>query len=282
MEPIGSTKARRRRSSSRRAARQLPAAQHPPAAQHLFDAWPEISKRLRANRQWALFLDFDGTLVKLQPRPGLARLPAHGQRLLQRLARNPRVRVVVVSGRTLESVRGQVGVEGIGYMGQHGMELEPARTRIAPEARHALVLARRAVGSSLHGFPGVWVEDKGACFAVHYRGAKPAVVYQAGAAVRRMLDPMPKGLRILAGKKVWEVLPRRAGKGVAMRESLKKLQGRPLVIFAGDDTTDEEAFGVLRGAITIRVGSARGTHAKYFLRSPHEVMLFLERLEALL
>jgi trehalose-phosphatase len=273
--PVRSAKA------AKRAHKPASSGARPDGARDLFQAWPEISKRLRRNRHWAIFLDYDGTLVPTQPTPGRVPLPERGRRVLRSLARRRRVRVNVISGRSVRSVRHQVGVPGIGYIGQHGMEPSTKATAIPPTVHHAVLLAKRALWARLRGLPGVWVEDKGACFAVHYRGARAPVARRAGRAVRQSLGVRPEALRILAGKKVWEVLPRRAGKSVAVKESLKKFPARPLVIFAGDDRTDEEVFEVLRGSITIRVGSGRRTRAKYFLRSPQDMLTFLERLESL-
>lgn len=251
-------------------------------AQHLFGAWTEISKRLRRNRHWCIYLDYDGTLVPLGNRPGWTPLPERGRRVLRNLTRHRGVRVTIVSGRTVRSVRRQAGISGVSYIGQHGLEPPTNGTRTSSNVRHALLQAKRAVASRVLGLPGVWMEDKGACFAVHYRGAREAVAQEAVEVVRQAVREKPDALRVLGGKKVWEVLPRRAGKSVAIKEWLKRLSKRPLVIFAGDDATDEEVFGALRGAITIRVGSGAGTRAKYFLRSPQEMLTFLERLEALL
>ena len=253
-------------------------------AQYLFKAWPEIARRLRKQRRWAIYLDYDGTLVPLQRTPGRAALPEYGRRVLRSLARHRRVRVNVISGRSVRSVSHQVGVGGIGYIGQHGMEPPTRAMAVSPAVQNALLLAKRAVWARLRGLPGVWVEDKGACFAVHYRGARLPVARRAGRAVRHSLDRSASSaaLRIMPGKKVWEVLPKGASKGVAVKESLKKFAERPLVIFVGDDTTDEEVFRSLPGAITIRVGARNNTGAKYYLRSPAEVLAFLERLESLL
>lgn len=249
---------------------------------HLFQAWPLIEARLRRHRPWVIYLDYDGTLVPIQPLPGRVALSERARRVLRALARRRRVHVWVISGRSLRSVRNQVGLEGISYIGQHGMEPPAKGTAVPAEVLQAVLLAKRAVWSRLRGLPGVWVEDKGSCFAVHYRGARPPVARRAGRAVRRLVAASPDALRILNGKKVWEVLPRRAGKALAVRESLKRFATRPPVIFVGDDTTDEEVFAALPGDITVRVGSPRRSRAKYFLRSPQEVLLFLERLESLL
>lgn len=251
-------------------------------ARHLFRAWPEVSTRLRTSRQFAIYLDYDGTLVPLRERPGWTPLPERGRRALRNLTRHRGVRLTIVSGRTVRSVRRQVGVFGIGYIGQHGLEPPTNGTRTSANARRALLEVKRAVAVRLLGLPRIWIEDKGACFAVHYRGARRAVARGAVEAVRQVVREKADALRVLGGKKVWEVLPRRAGKSVAIKASLKRFPKRPLVIFAGDDATDEEVFGALRGAITIRIGSGGETQAKYFLRSPQEMLKFLERLEGLL
>src|SRR5262249_15822424 len=102
---------------------------------------------------------------------------------------------------------------------------------------------RRRLIELLAGLPGIWIENKRTCFTVHYRQAPPGAVRAAGRIVRETLSSR---LRIMPGKKVWEVLPRDApGKGSAV---LRLLQGMPrgtLAIYAGDDTSDEDAFTAL-------------------------------------
>jgi trehalose-phosphatase len=83
------------------------------------------------------------------------------------------------------------------------------------------------------------------------------------------------------GHKVWELLPRQIdGKGSAVRALLAKLPPHTLPIFVGDDATDESAFGVLSHGLTIRVGKNPRTKARFRLRNPEEVKIFLGKLQA--
>jgi trehalose-6-phosphatase len=47
----------------------------------------------------------------------------------------------------------------------------------------------------------------------------------------------------------------------------------------GDDVTDERAFAAVPHGLTIRVGRKLLTRARYLLRDPEEVKLFLQELE---
>ena len=80
---------------------------------------------------------------------------------------------------------------------------------------------------------------------------------------------------------VWEVLPNEIrGKGGAVRDLLAEFPAGTPAIYIGDDGTDESAFCALGDQITIRVGTAQKSHAKYYVRDPAEVTRFLLRLEA--
>ncbi len=144
----------------------------------------------------------------------------------------------------------------------------------------ALVRAKAAAFRRLDAMAGIRVEDKGLSFAVHYRGATAGTVKNARAAMDDLLRPFDGKLRVLNGKRVWEVLPVGIGtKGAAARALLADLGISSLPVYVGDDTTDETAFQALREGITVRVGPARRTQAAYRLRDPHEVREFLEKLE---
>lgn len=71
----------------------------------------------------ALLLDYDGTLAPIAPHPDLATLPQETKNVLQRLSNHSDVYVAIVSGRNVENVKQMVGIEGITYAGNHGLEI---------------------------------------------------------------------------------------------------------------------------------------------------------------
>jgi trehalose 6-phosphate phosphatase len=246
---------------------------------HLFKHWIAVRRRLRRARLIALLLDFDGTLAPICSHPSEVRIPPSTRRVLRRLARHPRVRVFIISGRRLPDVRRHVGIRRIAYLGLHGWER--GQNKKTTLALHRFVRRlRHEVESRLSGAPGVWVEDKYVGFTVHCRQTPRQELGKARAVLDRALAPFLSKLRILNGKKVWEVLPVEVqGKGAAVRGLLKELGGAVLPIYAGDDLSDESAFKALPRGITVRVGIPRKTHARYELRGPEEMREFLERLE---
>ena len=60
--------------------------------------------------------------------------------------------------------------------------------------------------------------------------------------------------------------------------SPKSLPGT-LPIIVGDDLTDERAFALLPHGLTVRVGKNLRTRARFLLRDPEEVKVFLRKLE---
>jgi len=246
---------------------------------HLLSDWHPVSKRLRSSPTIALFLDFDGTLARLHPRPEQVSLDGSMRGTLAVLARSPHFRIWVVSGRRQADVRSRVGVSGIRYLGLHGWE---GRGRALPEeTRRCLPALSHRLNTCLRGLAGVWIEDKQYAFSIHYRGVAPGNVRRAGTIVERIVAPCSERFRIQQGKSVWEVLPRDlSDKGEAVRQELASLRGPSTAVYLGDDQTDEPAFAALRSGITVRVGGPARSRAKYRLGGVAEVRTFLHKLRA--
>ena len=246
---------------------------------HLFHCWPQIIERFSGRPTIALFLDFDGTLVPLQPRPEDVWLDDATRRTLSRLVRSPRFRVWIVSGRRRADVRARVRVPGIRYLGLHGWEGRDAGA-ITDEAREAVACAKSWLACLLLSVPGIWLEDKELTLAIHYQSVAEEGARQARKFVQGVLAPFADTLQLIRGKKVWELAPRELGdKGVAVASELSAAGSRVMPVFIGDDLMDEPAFSALACGITVRVGRACRTHARYRLSSVEQVHQFLEKLE---
>jgi trehalose 6-phosphate phosphatase len=77
---------------------------------------------------------------------------------------------------------------------------------------------------------------------------------------------------------VVEIRPRHLTKGSAMRRLMERAPFRDRTpIFAGDDSTDEDAFEVVNelGGISVRVGEEAPTAARFRLANPDELRRWL-------
>jgi trehalose 6-phosphate phosphatase len=248
--------------------------------QHAFREWSKIAAKIHKAAHLALFLDFDGTLVRLRRRPADVKLPARTKEILARLADLDNLFLAIVSGRRRDDLVRLIGLRGVHLFGLQGAEESGAKPTVNSVTNRVLANAKREARSLLASTPGIWIEDKGAIFTIHYRGAKPAVVECAREILASVLAPCAHRLHVLNGAKSWEVLPIEiGGKGAAVLAQLHKLPEGTLAVYIGDDGTDETALAVLKEHISVRVGEARNTEANYYLRDPSEVLQFLRRLE---
>jgi trehalose 6-phosphate phosphatase len=226
-----------------------------------------------------LLLDFDGTLVPLMHNPNGVRLDPPVRQVLGRLAQQPGWSVYIMSGRRLADLRRRARVPGVRLLGLHGWE-RPGAT-LPPAQKQLLRRAKFWLSQWLPAPLGIEVEDKGYALAVHYRSAEPTAARVAKQVMLVARDHFRPGLRLLKGKKIWELLPRAiVGKGPVTRRLLMRLPASTLPIFIGDDTSDESAFAVLRHGLAVHVGGRTKTKAPFCLRDPGEVRELLERLEA--
>jgi trehalose 6-phosphate phosphatase len=202
----------------------------------------DLLERLSADpARAALILDVDGALAPIVPRVEDAAVPEETRRELQRLAGRYRL-LAFLTGRTSEDARRVVGVEGT-YVGVHGLELEP-------EAEGWRPVLREFLASDWH-----WgqVEDKGVAVAFHWRSAddEGAAQADAGALARRA---EAQGLAPRFGRKALELRPPvGADKGTAIQGLLASPE-IAAALYAGDDTTDLDAFrGLMQAGLETAV-----------------------------
>ncbi len=257
---------------------------------HLLADWPRIKNKLKGRRR-ILFLDYDGTLTRLVAHPDDARLTPARKKVLNNLARSSKNNIALVSGRSMKDLPPLFSAPGIFYAGNHGLEIKGPGISFVHTAAHKcrsmLAKYHGLLERSLKPFSGVCVENKGLSLSVHYRACRSrSRVEKAHRLFLKTFQDhaMFRGYRLGTGKKVWEMKPDVPWhKGEAVKYMAKKIDPRAVIIYIGDDMTDEDAFpAVGKGGLAVKVGRGLDkTKARYFLRNPGEVFRFLKKLESL-
>jgi len=227
-------------------------------------------------------------------RPEMANLAEDTRRSIRSLARQRRFTLGIISGRALVDLKDKVGISGIIYAGNHGLEIEGPGIRfvspVAEELRPILRVMHYVLSRALSTIRGVLVENKGLSLSVHYRLADSHKSGEIEKIVRRVVGTAEASgkAKITPGKKVYEVRPAvNWDKGKAIKLLMKRYGkgGRRsglMPIYLGDDLTDEDGFRVIEAygnGISIFVGGPTfDSAAHYFLKSPGEVAIFLETL----
>jgi trehalose 6-phosphate phosphatase len=230
--------------------------------------------------RWALFLDFDGTLVEIADRPDAVVVPADLGGTLQALKDRLGGAMAIVTGRSIAVIDDFLTPDRFDVAGLHGAEyrladgLFPCRPEEHPDLRQAIEELEERFADE----PGVLIEDKGCSVALHWRLA-PEAGDLAADTIREMAAALGSGYRLQLGKAVAEVLPARATKGGIIQHFLTQApyhNRRP--IFIGDDLTDEQAFEAVDSleGISIRIGPGP-TRARYRVGTPPALRTLLGR-----
>ena len=186
--------------------------------------------------------------------------------------------------RPLADIKKLVRIKTIFYASNHGLEIAGNHT----SWRHKdidgylpyLAQVRRRMKRKLNDIAGLSIENKRVTFSVHYREVGPDDISKVKSVVTETLEPFNRVIKITRGKKVIDARPFiHWNKGLAVRRMLRMYHAdrTSTVLYAGDDTTDEDAFALLGPrAITIRVGFKRSSHAAYYVKRPSELLRALK------
>lgn len=212
-----------------------------------------------------MFLDLDGTLVPLAPRPELIEVDDELRRLILRLRDRLGGRLAMISGRALDNLDAHLELPALAAAGSHGLERRSADGTEHRAPRTSAVDAAIRDIDRLALQRGLVAEHKPAGAAVHFRerpDVEQDVSEQVSAIGRR------HGLAVQKGSMVREVRLPGNDKGDAIRRFMAEqpfASGTPVVL--GDDLTDESAFSAARdlGGFGILVGERRQTAARYGL-----------------
>lgn len=249
-----------------------------------------LSKYIGNSLKLALLLDYDGTLAPIAPHPDLAVIPSETKKILERLSNLSDVYIAIVSGRNVDNVKEMVGIEGITYAGNHGLEiLHPDGTKFVhpmPTEFHNKVGELMRKLQETVCTDGAWVENKGALLTFHFRETPLHRRPELEAQAKKMIEDAG----FIVGKAHCAIEakpPVEWNKGRASIYILRTAFGvdwseRIRIIYVGDDATDEDAMLALKGmAATFRVTSSHiiKTSAERRLPSTDSVLTLLRWVE---
>lgn len=225
----------------------------------------------------ALFLDFDGTLVDIAPRPEAVVVPEGLIETLRRLHDGLGGAVAVISGRPIGQIDSFLHPLRLPAAGVHGAERRRADGSLALLQTPGLERVEAVAQNLAREHAGLQVEHKRGSLALHYRQA-PALEALCVAAMQAAVDAS-EGLALLRGKMVAEAKPSGTSKGHAIEAFLQEppFAGRTPV-FIGDDVTDEVGFATVQrlGGLGVKVGEGASV-ASHRMANPVEMREELQR-----
>ncbi|WEF24153.1 trehalose-phosphatase [Paracoccus sp. S3-43] len=226
----------------------------------------------------ALFLDFDGCLVEIAPRPDAVTVPPGLARRLERLHEALGGAVALISGRDVANLRRYLpGFPGA-MAGSHGAELALGGKDIAAthDADLDIPALHAAAAGAVAAHPAILVERKPHGVALHYR-ADPSLRLVVEEVMQQLADAHPN-MVLQPAKMAVELRPAGTGKDGALDRlmAMPPFSGR-VPVYAGDDLTDEAAMARAQalGGDGIKIGAGDSV-ARYRLDDPAALARWLD------
>jgi len=230
-------------------------------------------------RNIALFLDVDGTLLEIAKTPNDVKVPAALRNTLQLARARDGGALALISGRAIVELDQLFAPNVFAAAGLHGLERRSFRGQVTrPHVDSELLNpSRERLNQLTTQYRGLLLEDKGTALALHFRLApeREAIVQ---ASMAELMTNLSDGFTLRKGKCVLEITPTGYTKGTAIEAFMKEepFAGRTPV-FIGDDVTDEDGFDAVNAmhGYSIRVGHPAKTSAKFNFGSESAVVAWL-------
>ena len=231
-----------------------------------------------------LFLDVDGTLLDLAPRPEAVVVMPELLADLKAAERSLGGALALISGRPIAQLDHLFAPLRLAAGGVHGAEIRRRPDGdIVPLANgHLGDKAWHALDDLLGEFPGSYAENKGVSFAVHYPSPETDVerLKRALSCLMGRIAGTGNALKLIAGHAVFEIQLQGFDKGRAIRRFMKTkpFLGR-MPVFIGDDEIDRAGFeaALARGGLAFSVGiDLPGVSGRF--ANPDEVRAWLHEL----
>lgn len=237
--------------------------------------FPELPAPPLLHESSALFLDFDGTLVPIAPRPQDVHVAPWVVPTLRQVQHVLGGALAVLSGRPLEQIDALLKPLQLAAAGVHGVQRRASDGRRWAHTAEPPPAVAKAVHALAQHHPELLIEKKPSSLAVHYRAA-PELEPICRTTLVAALQGQTAWV-LLFGHAVFEVKPRGLNKAAALRAFLAEPPfGGRVPIVVGDDVTDEDAFAAAleEGGHAIKVGPGE-TIARSRLADPSAVCRWL-------
>ena len=228
---------------------------------------------------YAFFFDLDGVLAEIVDSPDDAVINHLTLGFLGKLTILNNNAVAIISGRSLYEIERLTTPLTLHKSGLHGLQMSIMQNQDVSWSGKLDVIRKQLIRMG-EQFPGVLVEDKQYCIAVHYRQLPEARI-----AILNILESLMVLLghefALLKGKMVYEIKPAHINKARAVAAFLERPEFKNRIpVYLGDDVTDEDAFILVnsRNGISIKVGTGGETAAKNKFLSVSNVQHWLQEI----
>jgi trehalose-phosphatase len=239
-------------------------------------------------RMHSLLLDFDGTLTPLRADLDPGFVDSTVRRVLQEIQDTGRIAIAIISGRSLDEIRGRVGICGLIYAGNYGMEIRGPAVRYidgtALAARDEIQLLALRFKYDLRRFQNLQIRNKGLSITIHWSTPQLPEIRKE---IRRVvIDAVADGSKRFTVRDMLnsiDILPITTwNKGSAQWINRHLNVDVRDSMYVSDDRCDDGVFASLQEAITVKVGLADNTCARYVLKDSADVLTLLKLLLILL
>ncbi len=210
---------------------------------YLFEHLDLIEGLLR-QPPFGIITDVDGTISQIAPTPQQAQVSPLCRHYLSLLCHHLAL-VATISGRPAAQTKNMVGIDGIVYVGNHGLERwADEHSELTQEAKNypEVVSAVIEQVTPLLSIEGIVIENKGITASIHYRLCPEPESARRAILAALQKSPQARKLRIIQERKAIDILPKLdVNKGTATQDLIQSYNLRG-GIYLGDDLTDVDAF----------------------------------------
>ncbi len=252
------------------------------------DAFREIGPRVADARHRVIFLDLDGSFAPTTSGDVDAFLWQRLKQLLSSLVARSGVSIAAMSGQDRSDLQARLGIAGITYLGNHGLEISgPGHIFIEPSATaksEDLKALATLLASRLQEYSGIAIEEKGLSISVQFGQVSPEQLEQVRRAVHGVLSTSDHPFQLNTRDTTFEIRPRVYWNKSDAVTWVKEQVGHPeaLVLYIDDNRSGENPAATIKDAIVLKVGQHSESSPEYELEGPHQVIDCLSWLDKFL